>query len=210
MSPHALVLDLGYVGAALGVVMVVPQIIRTLRHPTLGGVSPVAWSMTALACLTWLTYGVRTSILQQIPGNVLLVVGAAAVVLLVPSGTSRRRRAMTLGAVAVGLLAVAFALPPPAVGYLAVSIGLVSAWPQVYDSLATWRAGTRSGVSLTTWALKAVSQLCWLSYAIAATDIPVTISATVSLSTAVTLVTLESLAPVRGARAVRALQAEVA
>ena len=73
--------------------MVVPQIRRTLRHPTLGGVSPVAWSMTALACMTWLTYGIRTAKMQQIPGNVLLVAGAVVVGLLVPSRASRRRLA---------------------------------------------------------------------------------------------------------------------
>ena len=200
MSLHTFLLDLGYVGATLGVVMVVPQIIRTLRHPTLGGVSPVAWSMTALACMTWLTYGVRTATMQQIPGNILLVAGAVVVVLLVPSPVSRRRRALTLGSVAAVLLAIALSLPAAATGYVAVSIGLVSAWPQVYESVATWRAGVRSGVSLTTWSLRALSQSCWLTYAITAVDVPVISSAIVALSTALLLVGLESLAPLRGSR----------
>lgn len=201
MSLNAFLLDLGYVGATLGVVMVVPQILRTLRHPTLGGVSPVAWSMTALACMTWLTYGVRTWKMQQIPGNVLLVAGAVVVVLLVPSQASRRRRALTLGSVAAVLLAIALSLPAAASGYLAVSIGLVSAWPQVYDSLATWRAGVRSGVSLSTWSLRAVSQSCWLTYAITAVDVPVILSAIVALSTALLLLGLESSAALRATRA---------
>jgi uncharacterized protein with PQ loop repeat len=89
---------------------------------------------------------------------------------------------------------VALVVPPHAVGYIAVSIGFVSAWPQVYDSVATWRAGVRSGVSITTWSIKAVSQVCWLSYALLAGDVPVVISATVALGTAVTLVGLEYLA----------------
>jgi uncharacterized protein with PQ loop repeat len=203
MSFHAFALALGYVGAAVGVVMVVPQILRTLRHPTLGGVSPVAWSLTTLGCLMWLTYGVRTATAQQIPGNILLVTGAVAIVLLVPSAVTRHQRALRLGAAALGLLIVAFVLPPRAVGYLALSIGLFSAWPQVYDSVVTWRAGVRSGVSLTTWTLKAVSQVCWLSYAVAASDVPVTISATTALSTAVVLLALEALAPLHGARLVQ-------
>ena len=174
--------------------MVVPQILRTLAHPTLGGVSPVAWSMTVLGCSMWLTYGIRTMTVPQIPGNVLLVSGAVAVVLLVPSPTSRRRRAATLGSVWAAFVAVALVVPPHLVGYIAVSIGFVSAWPQVYDSVVTWRAGARSGVSITTWSIKAVSQMCWLSYALLAADVPVTISATVALGTAVTLVGLEYLA----------------
>jgi uncharacterized protein with PQ loop repeat len=200
MSLHALALDLGYVGAAIGVVMVVPQLVRTVRHPLLGGVSPVAWSLTVLGCMTWLVYGIRTATMQQIPGNVFLVAGAVAVVILVPSAVSRQRRALTLGAVAAALLVLALTIPAHTVGYVAVSFGLVAAWPQVYDSVATWRLGVRSGVSLTTWSLKAVSQSCWLTYAITARDVPVILSAVVALSTALLLVGLESLAPLRGAR----------
>jgi uncharacterized protein with PQ loop repeat len=194
MTAHTLALALAYTGAVLGVVMVVPQILRTLAHPTLGGVSPMAWSMTVLGCSMWLTYGIRTMTVPQIPGNVLLVSGAVAVVLLVPSPASRRRRAATLGAVWAGFVAVALVVPPHLVGYIAVAIGFVSAWPQVYDSVVTWRAGVRSGVSITTWSIKAVSQMCWLSYALLATDVPVMISATVALGTSLTLVGLEYLA----------------
>jgi uncharacterized protein with PQ loop repeat len=194
MTAHTLALALAYTGAVLGVVMVVPQILRTLTHPTLGGVSPMAWSMTVLGCSMWLTYGIRTMTVPQIPGNVLLVSGAVAVVLLVPSPASRRRRAATLGAVWAGFVAVALVVPPHLVGYIAVTIGFVSAWPQVYDSVVTWRAGVRSGVSITTWSIKAVSQTCWLSYALLATDVPVMISATVALGTSLTLVGLEYLA----------------
>jgi len=194
MTAHGLALALAYTGATLGVLMVVPQILRTLTHPTLGGVSAVAWSLTALGCSMWLVYGIRTLTVPQIPGNILLVSGAVAVVLLVPSAASRRRRAANLGAVWVALLTVAFLVPAHMVGYLAVVIGFVSAWPQVYDSVLTWRSGARSGVSITTWSIKSVSQLCWLSYALLASDVPVGLSATVALGTALTLVSVESLA----------------
>lgn len=199
MTAHTLALTLAYTGAVLGVVMVVPQILRTLAHPTLAGVSPVAWSMTVLVCSMWLTYGIRTMTVPQIPGNVLLVSGAVAVVLLVPSPTSRRRRAATLASVWAVLVAVALVVPAHVVGYIAVCIGFVAAWPQLYDSVATWRAGVRSGVSITTWSIKAASQTCWLSYALLATDVPVVISATVALATSATLVGLEYLAAL-GAR----------
>jgi uncharacterized protein with PQ loop repeat len=199
MTLHSLALSLAYTGAALGVVMVVPQIVRTLRHPTLGGVSPVAWGMTVLGCSMWLTYGLRTATLPQVPGNVFLVSGATCVVLLVPSPVTRGRRALYLAGAGGILLAVALVIPPHSVGYLAVTIGLVSAWPQVYDSVVTWRLGARSGVSVSTWSLKAVSQLFWLAYAVLDRDVPVLLSASVALSTAVLLVTLETLAPLRGA-----------
>jgi uncharacterized protein with PQ loop repeat len=188
-------ITLAYLGATLGVCMVVPQILRTVRHPTLGGVSPLTWSLTALACTAWMTYGLRTATWPQVPGNVLLVSGAVAIVVLVPSPASRGRRGVRLALATALLVTTAALLPPHAVGYLAFSLGLVSAWPQVYDSVSTWRSGETSGVSVTTWLLKIVSQLCWLSYALTARDFPVTISALVALSTACSLVILETSGP---------------
>jgi uncharacterized protein with PQ loop repeat len=193
VSVDLLVQSLAYLGATLGVAMVVPQIVRTVRHPALSGVSPVAWSLTVLACSTWLTYGLRTGTVPQIPGNVLLVSGALAIVLLVPSVWSRRRRAAALGAAWSALMVVAWTMPAALVGYLALVVGLFSAWPQVYDSVAGLRAGEgTSGVSVSAWSLRVVSQTSWLVYALATRQTAVTLSASVALSTAVLLVAVES------------------
>ena len=199
MNGEHVAVGLAAVGASLGVVMVVPQVVRIVRHPHLGGVSPVSWSLTALGCAVWLTYGLRTWTVPQIPGNVLLVEGAVLVVLLVPSEVGRARRALNLGVAALGLLAVALALPARDVGYLAFGVGLCSSWPQVAESVATWRAGRRSGVSVPTWVLKAGSQVCWLGYGIGAHDVPVLVSSGVALSTSVLLVGLETTAARRAA-----------
>ena len=126
---------LAYTGATLGVAMVVPQIARIVRHPRLQGVSPLSWALTALACMTWLIYGVRTANPPQIPGNVLLVSGAVTVVMLVSSPSPRRSRALALAGAAAFVLLVATLVPASWVGYLALCVGLVSAWPQVYDSV---------------------------------------------------------------------------
>jgi uncharacterized protein with PQ loop repeat len=193
VSVDLLVQSLAYLGATLGVAMVVPQIVRTVRHPALSGVSPVAWSLTVLACSTWLTYGLRTGTVPQIPGNVLLVSGALAIVLLVPSVWSRRRRALVLGGLWSVVMLLAWTMPPGWVGYFALVVGLFSSWPQLYDSVAGLRAGSgESGVSITTWSIKVVSQSSWLVYALATAQVAVTISATVALSTALLLVAVES------------------
>ena len=189
---------LGYLGALIGVFVVVPQILRTVRNPTLGGVSPLSWSLSALACIAWLTYGLRTATWPQVPGNVLLVAGSIAIVLLVPSALSAGRRAAYLSLAVASLVLVACLMPPHLIGYLAFVVGLVSAWPQVFDSIATYRAGQPSGVSVSTWVLKVLSQACWLSYAFLAGDVPVVISAFVALSTAASLVVLETTAASAG------------
>jgi len=188
---HEFALGLGYLGAALGVIMVVPQIARIVRHPSLPGVSPVSWALTSVACLGWLIYGIRTDAAPQIPGNVLLVSGAIAVVLLVNVPTPRRRRTLLLGAGCAAVVAVTLVIPADSVGYFAFGIGLFSGIPQLVDSIGNWRARITSGVSVSTWALRIGSQACWLAYAVGTSDVAVGISACVMLSNAVAMVVLE-------------------
>ena len=191
MSTHEAALTLAYLGAALGVAMVVPQIVRIARHPRMPGVSPTAWALLGLGCLMWMMYGARIGVVAQIPGNIILVSGALTVVLLIPSDRSRAYRLVPLAVAAVGLFAVAMLIPARDVGYLGFSIGLVSSWPQVYDSIQTWRAYRTSAVSVPSWLLRAASQVAWLGYAIGTGDRPVLIGASIALCTATSLIGLE-------------------
>lgn len=194
MTVHDEALLLGYVGSFFGVVMVVPQIVRILRHPGLRGVSTLSWSLSTLGCLAWLTYGLRTGSAPQIPGNLLLITGTTAVALLAAADRPRSARMLRLGGAACVVLAIAWLMPAHEVGYVGFSIGLISAWPQLYDSVGNWRAHVTSSVSVSTWALRLASQMCWLGYAIRASDVPVFVSACVSLTLAVVLVALETAA----------------
>lgn len=191
MTIHEYAVAAGYVGSVLGVVMVVPQIARVARHPSLPGVSALSWSLTTISCLGWMTYGIRTRALPQIPGNVLLIVGAVSVVLLIDAGTARGRRATLLAGACAAQLVMVWMIPASDVGYYASLIGLFSSLPQLYDSFGNWRARRDSSVSVSTWILRIASQICWLLYAIGTVEVPVGIAAGVALSTAIALVTLE-------------------
>jgi uncharacterized protein with PQ loop repeat len=195
MTSHDLWVGLGYLGALLGVVMVVPQIVRVVRHPSLPGVSPTSWALTSLACLAWMTYGIRNDAAPQIPGNVLLVSGAVAVVLLANAPMPRGRRGLLLGLGAGALSAIAWSIPADSVGYFAFGVGLFSSWPQLYDSIGSWRARISSGVSVSAWTLRVGSQVAWLAYAIGTHSLPVGIAASVTMASAIATVALE-----RGAR----------
>ena len=168
--------DIGYLGAALGVCMVIPQIVRTFRDRALGGVSVLSWALNGMSCLTWLLYGVTTSEMPQIPGNVFSVSGAVVIALAVPSPTSRSRRGLVIGSAALGLVVLAAVLPPTALGFVAFALGIVSMLPQTVRSLRR-AAGEVSGVSVPTWVLFCVSQACWLVYAMGVHDVVVTVSA---------------------------------
>ncbi len=174
---------LAYTGSAIGVAMVVPQIQRILRNPTMGGVSPWTWAITATSCVLWMTYGVRSHSLPQIPGNVLLVSGAVAIVLLVPAAWSRRSRGVLLALVVTALVLASTRLTPEQVGFLAFGIGVCGMWPQVYETAWTRRGMGPSALSLTSSGLKVGSQVCWLSFALLTTDLPVIVSACMALTT---------------------------
>jgi uncharacterized protein with PQ loop repeat len=191
MTLHDLAILSGYAGAAFGVSMVIPQISRTFRNRTLGGVSAVSWSLSAIGCLCWLLYGVRRPELPQIPGNVLIVIGASVIVLAVPSHVPTARRAVYLGATGLGISVLAFSVPPTVLGYLAFAIGLVSAWPQTLESIARARRGEPSAVSIGAWLLRGTAQVCWLGYALVMHDLTVTIAAAVTLTSAAILVAAE-------------------
>jgi uncharacterized protein with PQ loop repeat len=194
VSSHALAIGLGYTGATLGVAMVVPQIVRIVRHPSLPGVSPVSWALSTFACLAWLTFGLRTGAAPQIPGNVLLTIGAVTVVLLINTPMPRGRRGLLLLAVSAVLLVTVWVIPAESVGYLATAIGLSSMWPQLYDTVGNWRGHITSGVSLTTYALRMASQVCWLSYAVGTHEMPVGVGASLALVIASTTLGLEAAA----------------
>jgi uncharacterized protein with PQ loop repeat len=165
VTPHELGTLLGYLGAALGVSMVIPQIVRTLANRRLTGVSALSWGMLVFSCTGWMLYGVKTHEVVQVPGNVLLVSCAIAVVLLVPARLAVPARATVL---AVGLAAyvwLASVVPAGVVVCIAIAIGLTSSIPQVLQSLRR-SAHSRSAISLSTWWMRVASQACWLAFAL--------------------------------------------
>ena len=166
MDLHSFALLLAYAGSAVGVVMVAPQIVRTVKHPHLGGVSPWSWAITVVACTLWLTYGLRSGSMPQVPGNVFLVSGAVAIVLLVPAEWSRARRAWALLGVTATLVLFSTYLSPEQVGFFAFGIGLFAVWPQLFETVWLRRGMGPSALSMSSQVLKVVGQVLWLSYAL--------------------------------------------
>jgi uncharacterized protein with PQ loop repeat len=200
MNVHSLALPIAYLGSVLGVAMVLPQLIRTMRRPELPGVSALSYGLATASCLAWLIYGIRTTSVPQIPGNVLLILGTVSVVMLVPSAVSRGRRGLALGAAAMTILALSSLVPAQTVGYAAFAISLTSAWPQLIESFGTWRTGGESGLSLTTFSVKLASGVCWLTYAALAFDGPVLVASVVGLSTSLAIMGMEFSARLSVAR----------
>jgi uncharacterized protein with PQ loop repeat len=181
----------GYLGALLGVCMLAPQVTRTFRNRGAPGVSALSWALTALGSGAWLLYGLRANEAPQLPGNTLVVAGAAVIVLAVPSSVAQRGRLGMLTLAGLALLASALVLPTREVGYVALAVGIVSTVPQTFRSLVGSSAGEVSAVSVPSWLLRATSQVCWLVFAIANHDVAIFASAVFILSSSVLLSVVE-------------------
>ncbi len=170
--------------------MVIPQMVRTLRNRDLPGVSALSWGLSAVACSTWLLYGIRAGEVPQIPGNSLMVIGAVLIVLAIPSPLSRASRALRLALPIAALVVLAFLVPPAVTGFAAFGIGIFSGLPQTVKLLRS-RPDEAGGVSIASWSLRAASQVLWLLYALATHDVVVTISASVTLVSSLLPVVIE-------------------
>lgn len=183
MDLSTFALGLAYVGSAVGIAVVIPQVLRTVANPTMRGVSPWTWALAAISCSLWLTYGLRTASMPQVPGNAVTIVGAIAIVVLVPAGWHRRTRAAALLGSMTALLALSTTLEPRQVGFLAFGVGQLAAWPQVYETCWTRRGMGPSAISLASQAFGIAAQSCWLAFALITTDVPVIIGASLALVT---------------------------
>jgi uncharacterized protein with PQ loop repeat len=174
---------IGYLGAALGTSMSVPQIARTYRDRSLPGVSVSTWALTALASLAWFLYGVRSGAMPQLPGNVLAAAGATFVVLGVPARISLRTRALVMALAAGILVLLTVELSAIGIEWVAFAIGLISALPQTISSLRGDDGGD-AGVSVQSWLLCAGGHASWLTYGIIMHNVPVTLVTALGLTTA--------------------------
>jgi uncharacterized protein with PQ loop repeat len=188
---HDLGLGLAYFGASLGVAMIVPQLVRTMRNRALGGVSPTSWALTTIACLSWLMYGVRAHEAPQIPGNIIMVAGTALIVVVVPARMRGAVRGLLLAGVAVTVVSLALVLPPAFSAYLGFAVGVTSSLPQMVSSIQRASRGDESAVSVPTWMLRAASQVSWFLYAAIIGDVAVMISATFIFASVVAVIGAE-------------------
>lgn len=200
MILNGLVVASGYIGAALSVGMVVPQLVRTLRNPQLAGVSAASWTITMTACFTWLVYGIKAQVLPQIPGNVLIFPGAATIALAAPARLTVARRAAVLAAAVAAVIVSGTFVRPEDLGFMAFGISLVAAFPQTVTSLVRWRSGCQSAVSIPAWAMRGGSQAFWLTYGLALHNGPIMVAAAVTLVSAVVLIAAEASSPHRRGR----------
>lgn len=152
----------GYLGAALGAVMGVPQMWRLLRRRDPAGVSPATWAVLSASAICWVIYGFTYPATPQIPGNSVIAVLAAGVVVTLARLGVNVGPAVSLAAALVAATITALVVAGPvAAGSVAA---VASVWLRVPQVVAAWRAPSVVGISATAWMLSLAAAGSWHIY----------------------------------------------
>jgi len=176
---------LGGVGAVLGLVRALPQLVRLLRTRDAHGVSLDTAATSSAVSFGWAAYGLLT---DQLP--VALATGSSGIVFALVTAVALRlgRRPRELRAAPVWLVVLV------AVGVLAGSNGLgivlpvsvlVANLPQL---LVAFREPDLRGLSPLTWALSTADGLTWGTYALVTGDRSILVYGLLQLATSVPIV----------------------
>lgn len=187
---------IGYVSAALLMVMSVPQTIRAYRWGT-AGVSALTWWTIAVAISMWLVYGIRTESLVLIIANIASLTATAAMLVVLTHASVERWVVPAFVVVGTLALVVAAALFAPLimVAAAAVCLPIASRIPQLRQSVSSYRAGSPTSVSRTTWMLAATGQSGWLIYGLILGDPALITVNSICVAMAVTLVVADVANP---------------
>jgi uncharacterized protein with PQ loop repeat len=170
---------LGFLAAALSIVVIWPQVWLSCRHGCTLGLSPTSSWLGVALNLCWLTFGLLVGDPAQIVTHVVVGLGNAAVLaaLLIAQPHLRARRTLLRTAAgAAGLAALAASsiaavallgadptVVAAALGSVISLIGAAAALPQLLGILFD-RTRDLSGMSPARWYLGAGSCTSWVSY----------------------------------------------
>ncbi len=160
------------VATATGVGMIVPQVVRLHRTRNAAGVSAGWIGVSFVLNVSWLTYGWAVGLFGLLPvsaGGTLLY-GVMAVQVTRINGSSQLVR--------FALAAAAGALIPTS-GFIlggwagaGLATGLAYGGQFTPAAVSALRSADLSGVSVLTWQLAFIEAVCWVVYALAASDVP--------------------------------------
>lgn len=196
---------LGCLGATLSMLLPWPQVYRCWAARRTTGLSPTACWLGVAMPIGWITYGLLLGDeFQVVTNSVTGGAGAAVLVALLMSRLDLRRgrtlvvtMAGAAGVVTAALVSgLAAALPEfdgsevaPVLGVLLAGTAVLAAVPQPL-SLLRDRNQDLSGLSPLRWRLAAASGATWFSYGLVSGQLPVWLSASAGLLSALVVCTL--------------------
>jgi uncharacterized protein with PQ loop repeat len=192
---------LGAVGAGLGLVRAVPQLLRLIRTQDSRGVSLDALVTSAVVSLGWAVYGLLTRQLV-----VSLATGASAVVFLMTSAAGlahgRSLRDLRVAPVwACGLLLVTVLAGATGLGFALPASVLAANLPQLVGLV---RDTAAPGLSRGTWRLFLADGTVWTLYAVVSGDVPIAVYGVLQMASSAAILRRMHAAQRRSDQAARA------
>ena len=160
---------IGFIAAAVGAWISLPQAIRAVRHGT-AGVSPATFQLLGAVGAMWLIYGVARDYVPAIPSN-FIQLGACCVVLVqcLRQKNLRLLDAFGTGGASVLLgIVVLMSAGTSWFGWYVVVITIGLRLPQLRAAAASPDV---SGISTATWTAAVCSNALWCVYGIAHHDV---------------------------------------
>jgi uncharacterized protein with PQ loop repeat len=168
---------LGWIGAATGSLVALPQVVRILRTGATTGVSPLTWRLLIGVNLAWMAHGVMTHHPNIVVSNTVYALCTSAILILLWRHRGIRLWQLFVPGILLGALMVAVdAFSGP------IAFAVIAFIPAALSQIAQLRSlvVSRSVHAVSLWWLAycVLNQIIWLTWAALAHEISLMIVAT--------------------------------
>ena len=168
---------LGWIGAATGSLVALPQVVRILRTGATTGISPLTWRLLLGVNLAWMSHGVITHHPNIVVSNIVYALCTSTILILLWRHRGIRLWQLFVPGIVLGALMVAVdAFSGP------IAFAVIAFIPAALSQMAQLRSLVVSqnvhGVSLWWLAYCVLNQTIWLTWAVLADEISLIIVAT--------------------------------
>jgi uncharacterized protein with PQ loop repeat len=168
---------LGWIGAATGSLVALPQVVRILRTGATTGISPLTWRLLVGVNLAWMAHGVISHHPNIVVSNTVYALCTSTILILLWRHRGIRLWQLFVPGILLGTLMVsvdAFSGP--------IAFAVIAFIPAALSQMAQLRSLVVSrsvlGVSLWWLAYCVLNQTIWLTWAVLADEISLIIVAT--------------------------------
>lgn len=158
---------LGLLGGGINTASNLPQLLKIRREQSAVGISLTTWSLSYTITALWLAYGIRTTSPSQIITNAAygILVLLVLVATLKYSAQSKTVGSLILLGIPAFFLPLGLSIAKPWLTLILLGFAF-SRLPQLRTSWQTYRSGRTSAVSIASWFLNMLANVCWIAYGI--------------------------------------------
>ena len=168
---------LGWIGAATGSLVALPQVVRILRTGATTGISPLTWRLLVGVNLAWMSHGVITHHPNIVVSNTVYALCTSTILILLWRHRGIRLWQLFVPGILLGALMVAVDVFSGPIAFAVIAF-IPAALSQIAQLRSLVVSRSVHGVSLWWLAYCVLNQTIWLTWAVLAHETSVMIVAT--------------------------------